>query len=53
MRYPLRTWTGLLSAVSTLVVGQAAASPEPRAVLELFVSQSCSACRPADELMME
>ncbi|MBD2746094.1 DUF1223 domain-containing protein [Microvirga sp. BT688] len=53
MRYPLRTWTGLLSALSTLVVGQAAASPEPRAVLELFVSQSCSACRPADELMME
>jgi hypothetical protein len=32
-------------------VGQAVASPEPRAVLELFVSQGCSACRPANDLM--
>ncbi|QFU14746.1 DUF1223 domain-containing protein [Microvirga thermotolerans] len=53
MRHPLRTWAALFPAVCALLVGQAVASPEPRAVLELFVSQGCSACRPANELMAE
>ncbi|WP_246777259.1 thioredoxin family protein [Microvirga sp. VF16] len=49
----MKTWLGLLPVLSTLLVGPALASPEPRAVLELFVSQGCSACRPANQLMTE
>ncbi|MFC4171565.1 DUF1223 domain-containing protein [Microvirga sp. GCM10011540] len=53
MRDRLRSWLRLLPFASVLVAGTAAASPEPHAVLELFVSQGCSACRPANELMTE
>jgi len=44
---------GALPIISALVATQAVASPEPRAVLELFVSQGCSACRTANQLMPE
>ena len=53
MRNRPKTWLALLPVASALLIGPAAASPEPHAVLELFVSQGCSACRPANELMME
>jgi hypothetical protein len=53
MRHRLKTWLGLLPIASALLLGQAAASPEPHAVLELLVSHGCSACRPANELMTE
>lgn len=53
MRSCLKTWLGALPLLSALVIGPAVASPEPRAVLELFVSQGCSACRPANQLMTE
>src|SRR5687767_14298027 len=54
MRHLLRTWTALFSIVSALLVGQAVASPKPpRAVLELYVSQGCSACGPAKQLLGE
>ncbi|MEE1657872.1 DUF1223 domain-containing protein [Microvirga sp. CF3062] len=53
MRHRLKSWLGLLPFASILMAAPATASPEPHAVLELFVSQGCSACRPANELMAE
>jgi hypothetical protein len=53
MRHRLTLRLCLLPIVSALLLGPAAASPEPHAVLELFVSQGCSACRPANELLTE
>ncbi len=40
-------------ACSAVLLGQAASSAEPRAVIELFTSQGCSSCPAADKLMGE
>ncbi|MGI8525770.1 MAG: DUF1223 domain-containing protein, partial [Pseudolabrys sp.] len=40
-------------ACSAVLLGQTASSAEPRAVIELFTSQGCSSCPPADKLMGE
>jgi hypothetical protein len=48
-------WTGALSACFALAFGHAAfgqsAPAQPRAVVELFTSQGCSSCPPADKII--
>jgi hypothetical protein len=61
--FRLRTASSRLAAARTAfawlplaclaVFASSAASAEPRAVIELFTSQGCSSCPPADKLMAE
>jgi len=48
----IRQWTGAL-AVCAIIAVIRPANADPRAVVELFTSQGCSSCPPADKILGE
>src|SRR6201995_3811242 len=46
-------WSGALGLCAVVAVIRPASATDPRAVVELFTSQGCSSCPPADKLMGE
>ena len=50
--YSISRWSGAIGVCAMMAMVRPAAA-EPRAVVELFTSQGCSACPPADEIIGE
>ena len=46
-------WSGALGVCAIVAVVRPVAAAEPRAVVELFTSQGCSSCPPADKIIGE
>jgi len=46
-------WSGALGVCAIVAIIRPADAAEPRAVVELFTSQGCSACPPADKIIGE
>jgi hypothetical protein len=48
-----RRYLALAAIATALTAGQSASAEPPRAVIELFTSQGCSSCPPADKVLAE
>jgi hypothetical protein len=46
-------WSGTLGVCAIIAIVRPACAAEPRAVVELFTSQGCSSCPPADRIIGE
>ena len=46
-------WSGTLGVCAIIAIIRPAVAAEPRAVVELFTSQGCSSCPPADKIIGE
>jgi hypothetical protein len=46
-------WSGALGVCAIVAIIRPADASEPRAVVELFTSQGCSSCPPADNIIGE
>ena len=46
-------WSGALGVCAIIAIIRPAVAAEPRAVVELFTSQGCSSCPPADKIIGE
>lgn len=46
-------WSGALGVCAIVAIVRPAGATEPRAVVELFTSQGCSSCPPADKIIGE
>jgi hypothetical protein len=46
-------WSGAISVCAAIAMIRSASAQEPRAVVELFTSQGCSSCPPADKIIGE
>lgn len=53
MNLPIRLVIGLFALWPGLAVAVPAAKPQPRAIVELFTSQGCSSCPPANANLIE
>src|SRR5260221_3654786 len=51
--HSISRWSGTLGVCAVIAIIRPAHATDPRAVVELFTSQGCSSCPPADKILGE